>query len=51
MAPPKKENTEKISVLLPPDVLQKVIEDAAEKGMKVSGMIRMIVMEYYKSKK
>ena len=44
----KKENTERINVFLPLDALERLKNIASEKGMTVSGFIRMLVLEYLK---
>ena len=46
-----KEDTQRINVFLPLDVLDKVKNEAKIKGTTVSGLVRMIVMEYFREKK
>lgn len=42
----QKENTERINIFLPPDILQKLKEESSKKGTTVSGLIRMLIFEY-----
>lgn len=46
MSPREKANTERINVFFSADALQKLKELAAEKGSTVSGIVRMIVLDY-----
>lgn len=43
------EKAERINVFLPPDLLDKVKEDAKNKGLTVSSWIRMLVTEKMKN--
>jgi predicted DNA binding CopG/RHH family protein len=45
------EETQRINVFLPLEILDKVKAEAKIKGTTVSGLIRMIVMEYFQGKK
>lgn len=51
MSPKSPENTERINVFLSPAVLDQLKQEAAERGMTVSGLVRMIVMEWMKGGK
>ena len=51
MSPKEKSNSERINVFFSPDVLQKLKTLAVEKGTSVSGLVRMIVLEYLAEKK
>lgn len=44
----QKENTERINIFLSPDVVKTLKKIASEKGMTVSGFIRLIILEYLK---
>ena len=46
-----KEDTQRINVFLPLEILDKVKSEAKIKGTTVSGLVRMIVMEYFRDKK
>ena len=48
--PKQKANTERINVFLPEDALEKLKAEADEKGTTVSGMVRMIILEYLREK-
>lgn len=48
MSPREKKNTERTYVFLPPEVLESLKNEAEEKGLTVSGLIRMIVLEHEK---
>lgn len=50
MSPREKKNTERTYVFLPPEVLESLKNEAEEKGLTVSGLIRMIVLEHEKKK-
>lgn len=41
----QKQNTERINVFLPPELLEELQEEADNKGTNVSALIRMILME------
>ncbi len=45
------ENSERINVFFSPAVLDRLKREAAERGMTVSGLVRMIVMEWLKGGK
>ncbi len=51
MSPRPKANSERTNVFFSPDVMEKLRLIAAEKGTSVSGLIRMIVLEYLAKKK
>lgn len=51
MSPKNKENTERINVFLSPEMLDMLKKEALDKGMTVSGLVRMIVHEYFGKKK
>ena len=46
MSPRKKANTERTNVFFTPEVMEQLRKMAIEKGTSVSGLIRMIVLEY-----
>ncbi len=46
----QKENTERINVFFSSGTVNKLKQEAIEKGTTVSGLIRMIVLEYLKEK-
>ena len=46
MSPRQKANTERTNVFFSPEVMKELRQMAAEKGTSVSGLIRMIVLEY-----
>ena len=48
MSPKSPENTERINVFFSPAVLDRLKQEASERGMTVSGLVRMIVMEWLK---
>lgn len=50
VSPRPKANSERINVFFPPDVLQKLKALAEAKGTTVSGLVRMIVLEYLAQK-
>lgn len=50
MAPKRVENTERINVFFSPVILDRLKQEASEMGMTVSGLIRMIVMEWIKGR-
>ena len=51
ISPRDKQNTEKVSIFLSPEHLEAVRKEADKKGMTVSGLIRMIVIEHLDNKK
>lgn len=46
MSPRPKANSERTNVFFSPDVMEQLRKTAEEKGTSVSGLIRMIVLEY-----
>ena len=50
MAKPK-QNTERINIFLPPDLLESLKDEANKKGTNVSSLIRMILIEREENKK
>lgn len=48
MSPKSPENTERINVFFSKAVLERLKSEAADRGMTVSGLVRMIVMEWLK---
>ena len=44
-------NTEKVTIFLSADTLAKLKESAASRGTTVSGLVRMVVMEYLAKEK
>ena len=50
MSPREKSNSERINVFFAPDVLVELKKLAAEKGTTVSGLVRMIVLEFLAKK-
>ena len=46
MSPKAPENTERINVFFSEVVLDQLKQEASERGMSVSGLVRMIVMEW-----
>jgi len=46
VSPRPKANSERTNVFFSPEVMQKLREMAEEKGTSISGLIRMIVLEY-----
>lgn len=48
MSPKSPNNTERINVFFSKAVLDKLKNDALSRGMTVSGLVRMIVMEWLK---
>ena len=48
MSPKSPENTERINVFLSKTVLERLRLEATDRGMTVSGLVRMIVMEWLK---
>lgn len=51
MAPKPIANSERTNVFFSPEVMERLRTLAAEKGTSVSGLIRMIVLEYLAEKK
>lgn len=48
ISPREKRNTQKISIFLSPEHLDSIRKEAEEKGIAVSGLIRMIVIDHLK---
>ena len=44
------ENSERVNTFVTPEVLEKLKQIAQSKGMSVSGLIRMIILDYIKTK-
>ena len=51
MSPRQKANTERTNVFFSKDTMEQLREKATEKGTSVSGLIRMIVLEYLANEK
>lgn len=51
MSPRPKANSERTNVFFSPEIMDKLRELAEKKGTSVSGLIRMIVLEYLEEKK
>lgn len=51
MSPRPKSNSERTNVFFSPETMEALRTLADEKGMSVSGLIRMIVLEYLAEKK
>ncbi|MCX4256102.1 MAG: hypothetical protein OSJ54_04140 [Oscillospiraceae bacterium] len=50
MSPREKTNSERINVFFSPEILSELKKLAAEKGTTVSGLVRMIVLEFLAKK-
>ncbi len=50
MSPRPKANSERTNVFFSPDVMEELRKIAEKKGTSVSGLIRMIVLEYLAEK-
>lgn len=48
MSPKAPENTERINVFFSPEALERLKAEASLRGMSVSGLVRMIVLEWLK---
>lgn len=46
MSPKPKVNSERTNVFFSPEIMEELKKISKEKGMSVSGLIRMIVLEY-----
>lgn len=46
MSPRPKANSERTNVFFSPEIMEELRKIAAEKGTSVSGLIRMIVLDY-----
>ena len=51
MSPRPKANTERTNVFFSPEIMTRLRELAEKKGTSVSGLIRMIVLEYLAKEK
>ncbi len=51
MSPKPKANSERTNVFFSPEIMEKLRALAEKKGTSVSGLIRMIVLEYLEEKK
>lgn len=51
MSPRPVANSERTNVFFSPEIMERLRTIAAEKGTSVSGLIRMIVLEYLAEKK
>lgn len=51
MSPREKQNTKKTSIFFSPKLLEKLKDEAESKGTSLSGLVRMIVIEYFDNKK
>ena len=50
MSPREKENTVKAAIWLPPETHEALKKEAKEKGLTVSALARMVLIEYTKKK-
>jgi len=50
LSPRPLENSERINVFFSPETLKKIKIEAKKKGTSASGLVRMIVMEYFQDK-
>jgi len=50
MTPKRVENTERVSTFLTTEHLERLRDEAKEKGQTVSSMIRLIILEYLAKK-
>ena len=44
-------NTERVVALLSKDTVEKLTAEAKSKGLSVSGLIRMVILEYFEKAK
>jgi len=51
VSPKPKANSERTNVFFSPEIMEKLRALAEKKGTSVSGLIRMIVLEYLEEKK
>ena len=51
MTPRTKENSNRINVFFPPEVVERLKQEAKAKGITVSAYVRMIVFEFLANKK
>jgi len=50
VSPKAKVNTRQIRIFIPPDAYEKMQLEAKEKGTSISGLARMIILEWYTKK-
>ena len=50
MSPKAKQNDKRVSTFMPYNVFDKLKAEAQKKGLTVSGLIRMIILEYVDQK-
>jgi len=50
VSPKAKLNTRQIRIFIPPDAYEKMRLEAEEKGASISGLARMIILEWYSKK-
>lgn len=50
MSPRESGNTEKVQVFFSKETLSQLKQESQEKGISVSGMVRMIVLQYFSKK-
>jgi len=50
LSPREKENTVKAAIWLPPETHEALKKEAKEKGLTVSALARMVLIEYTKKK-
>lgn len=51
MSPRKKQNTERINVFLSEETVRELNAEAEHKGMTVSSLVRMIVLEWLRGER
>lgn len=51
MSPKQKNNTERTNVFFSPETMKELKELAEKKGTSVSGLIRMVILEYLSQKR
>lgn len=51
MSPRQKANTERTNVFFSPEAMEQLRKTAEKKGTSISGLIRMIVLEYLANEK
>ena len=51
MSPKSPENSERINVFFSQAVLNRLKREASDRGMTLSGLVRMIVMEWLKGRR
>lgn len=50
MSPREKVNTERISTFLPKEAVESLRQEATERGLTLSSLIRMVLLEYLQKK-